>query len=245
MVSCLCVFFFVMGSLLFFFLFVVLFLFFFCFFWCFVWLFFFSSRRLHTSCSLVTGVQTCALPIWFCSRSAVAMSYIDACHAQSDHSHPGSRATAMSDAVQFLRAWITDPMHVASITPSSGALAALITSEITPETTPVIELGPGTGVFTRALLKRGVPPGRLLLVERGHDFAEMLRGRFPGVEVLNMDASDLGRVELFGGEPVKAVVSGLPFLSMPVRQVIGVLAGCVAHLSPDGRAAERRGGEAG
>jgi len=140
----------------------------------------------------------------------------------------------MSDAVQFLRAWITDPMHVASITPSSSALAALITSEITPETTPVIELGPGTGVFTRALLKRGVPPGRLLLVERGHDFAEMLRGRFPGVEVLNMDATDLGRVELFGGEPVKAVISGLPFLSMPVRQVIGVLAGCFAHLSPDG-----------
>src|SRR3546814_7528244 len=27
-------------------------------------LFFFSSRRRHTSCALVTGVQTCALPIW-------------------------------------------------------------------------------------------------------------------------------------------------------------------------------------
>src|SRR5690606_11850393 len=65
--------------------------------------------------------------------------YIDACHAQSDHLPPGSRATAMSDAVQFLRAWITDPMHVASITPSSSALAALITSEITPQTTPVVE----------------------------------------------------------------------------------------------------------
>src|SRR3546814_11619745 len=28
-------------------------------------LFFFSSRRRHTRCALVTGVQTCALPIWF------------------------------------------------------------------------------------------------------------------------------------------------------------------------------------
>lgn len=140
----------------------------------------------------------------------------------------------MSDAVQFLRAWITDPMRVASITPSSSALAALITSEITPETTPVVELGPGTGVFTRALLKRGVPADRLLLVERGADFADMLHERFPGVGVLTMDASDLGRVELFDGEPVKAVISGLPFLSMPARQIMGVLDGCFAHLSPDG-----------
>src|SRR3546814_9414754 len=27
-------------------------------------IFFFSSRRRHTRCALVTGVQTCALPIW-------------------------------------------------------------------------------------------------------------------------------------------------------------------------------------
>src|SRR3546814_4159752 len=33
----------------------------FCFFFVF---FFFSSRRRHTRCALVTGVQTCALPIW-------------------------------------------------------------------------------------------------------------------------------------------------------------------------------------
>lgn len=125
-------------------------------------------------------------------------------------------------------------MRVASITPSSSALAALITSEIGPHTTPVIELGPGTGVFTRALLALGVPPERLLLVERSAEFAAMLEQRFPGVGVLAMDASDLGRAELFDGEPVKAVVSGLPFLSMPTRQIMGVLDGCFAHLDQDG-----------
>lgn len=140
----------------------------------------------------------------------------------------------MNDAVQFLRAWIADPRRVASITPSSSALAALITSEISAETTPVIELGPGTGVFTRALLARGVPPERLLLVEREAKFAAMLQERFPGVGVLAMDATDLGRVELFGGEPARAVVSGLPFLSMPARSIMGVLDGCFAHLSADG-----------
>lgn len=140
----------------------------------------------------------------------------------------------MSDAVQFLRAWIADPMRVASVTPSSSALAALITSEITPETTPVVELGPGTGVFTRALLARGVPAERLLLVEQSPEFAAILRDRFPGVGVLTMDASDLGRANLFDGEPVKAVVSGLPFRSMPARAIMGVLDGCFTHLSRDG-----------
>ncbi len=140
----------------------------------------------------------------------------------------------MSDAVQFLRAWIADPIRLGSITPSSSALASLITSEITPQTTPVVELGPGTGVFTKALLARGVPPDRLLLVEREAKFAEMLRERFPGVGVLTMDATDLGRAQLFGGEPVKAVISGLPFLSMPKRAIMGVLDGAFAHLGPDG-----------
>lgn len=140
----------------------------------------------------------------------------------------------MSDAVQFLRAWINDPMRLGSIAPSSNALAGLITSEITPDTTPVIELGPGTGVFTKALLARGVPRDRLLLVEREAKFAAMLEERFPGVGVLTMDASDLGRVELFDGEPAKAVISGLPFLAMPTRAIMGVLDGCFAHLSPDG-----------
>lgn len=125
-------------------------------------------------------------------------------------------------------------MRLGAIAPSSPALGRLITSEITPETVPVIELGPGTGVFTRALLDRGVPPERLLLVERMPDFAVMLRDRFPGVRVLAMDAAELGRAELFGGEAVRAVVSGLPFLSMPKGQVVGVLEGCFSHLAPDG-----------
>src|SRR3546814_10227563 len=39
--------------------------------YCIVWLFFFSSRRRHTRCALVTGVQTCALPIFARRRRAV------------------------------------------------------------------------------------------------------------------------------------------------------------------------------
>src|SRR3546814_6247272 len=37
-----------------------------------LFVFFFSSRRRHTRCALVTGVQTCALPIWSSRRVRAA-----------------------------------------------------------------------------------------------------------------------------------------------------------------------------
>lgn len=139
----------------------------------------------------------------------------------------------MSNAFTFFRALIADPRRVAAIAPSSPALANAITAEITAVSAPVIELGPGTGVFTRALLARGVPEDRLALVEYGPGFARMLQSRYPRAHVLRMDAARLRSVELFGGEGVGAVVSGLPLLSMPANEVIAILDGAFAHLRPN------------
>ena len=140
----------------------------------------------------------------------------------------------MTNAFTFFRALIADPRRVAAIAPSSPALANAITAEITAVSAPVIELGPGTGVFTRALLARGVPEDKLALVEYGPGFARMLQSRYPRAHVLRMDAARLRSVELFGGEGVGAVVSGLPLLSMPANEVIAILDGAFAHLRPDG-----------
>ena len=140
----------------------------------------------------------------------------------------------MTNALTFFRSLIADPRRVAAIAPSSPALANAITAEITPFSAPVIELGPGTGVFTRALLARGVPEEKLALVEYGPDFARMLQSRYPRARVLRMDAARLKSVELFGGEPVGAVVSGLPLLSMPANEVIAIMDGAFAHMRIDG-----------
>ncbi|TIV94667.1 MAG: phospholipid methyltransferase, partial [Mesorhizobium sp.] len=72
-----------------------------------------------------------------------------------------------SETLQFFRAWLSEPLRVAAVTPSGRALAALIVSEISPATGPVLELGPGTGVFTRALLGRGIAEENLALIELG------------------------------------------------------------------------------
>ena len=139
------------------------------------------------------------------------------------------------DLGRFFRAWLSDPLRVAAVIPSSPALAAVMTAEISAATGPVIELGAGTGVFTRALIARGVPEEQLALIEYGSDFARLLQLRFPRARTLWMDAARLREVELFAeGSSAGAVVSGLPLLSMSPKKVISILDGAFRHLQPDG-----------
>lgn len=140
--------------------------------------------------------------------------------------------SAGGDLRLFLRTWLRDPLRIAAIAPSGRALARLITSRIAPDEGPVIELGAGTGAFTRALLDRGVPAHRLILIEAHPEFACRLQFRFPAVRVLEMDAARLARVEPFSGELAGAVVSGLPLLSMPPRKTMAILRAAFLQLRP-------------
>ncbi|CAH2405181.1 Phospholipid N-methyltransferase [Mesorhizobium escarrei] len=139
-----------------------------------------------------------------------------------------------SEVYGFFRAWLSDPLRVAAVVPSGRALESAITAEISSRTGPVIELGPGTGAFTRALIARGVRQEDLALIEYGSAFAVKLQFRFPRAHTLCMDASRLRNVELFGGTPAGAVVSGLPLLSMPPRKVIAILDGAFGKMRSDG-----------
>jgi phospholipid N-methyltransferase len=110
-----------------------------------------------------------------------------------------------------------------------------MTQEIRPSDGPVLELGAGTGVFTRALIARGIRESDLTLVEYGSDFMRVLQHRFPRARVLWMDASQLAAYDLFPGASVGAVVSGLPLLSMPPRKLLSILSGAFSYLRPMGR----------
>jgi len=141
----------------------------------------------------------------------------------------------MSPALlSFLLAWMSSPRRVGAVAPSSAALAELITREITTSSGPILELGPGTGVFTYQLLKRGVRQQDLTLVEYGADFLPLLQMRFPGARVLWMDAARLCSERLFEGAPVGAVVSGLPLLNMSTRKVVSIINGAFSYLRPGG-----------
>ncbi|WP_420963745.1 class I SAM-dependent methyltransferase [Brucella sp. IR073] len=109
-----------------------------------------------------------------------------------------------------------------------------MTADVLPGRGPVIELGPGTGVFTRTMLGRGVDERDLTLIEFDPDFAALLRKRFPSARIINMDAADLTREALYEGPQAQAVVSGLPLLSMPPRKVIAILRGSFYYLKRGG-----------
>ena len=136
----------------------------------------------------------------------------------------------MPDSILFFRAWLGAPLRVASVTPSGTSLARLMTSEIRPGDGPVLELGPGTGVFTRALLQRGIPASELTLVEAGAEFAALLRQRYPDARVLGIDADRLHAQALHHTRPHGAAISGLPLLSMPPAKVFRILSGSFAAL---------------
>ena len=139
-----------------------------------------------------------------------------------------------SDLLHFLRSRKSNPEKVGSVMPSGDALARMITKEIDASHAPVIELGPGTGVFTRALLARGLDEADLTLIESGPNFLKMLRERFPRAHIVKADAARIAGLELYAPGSVGAVVSGLPLLSMSPRKIMGVLIDAFHYLREDG-----------
>lgn len=139
-----------------------------------------------------------------------------------------------SDLLTFLHSWAAEPLRVGAIAPSGNALAELITRGIGPQTGRVIELGPGTGVFTAKLLARGVAEDDLTLVEFDSAFARLLQLRFPDADVLWMDATQLKSIAFAAPQSVGAVVSGLPLLSFSPRKVMAILDGAFRHLQDGG-----------
>ncbi|WP_138465814.1 class I SAM-dependent methyltransferase [Poseidonocella sp. HB161398] len=138
------------------------------------------------------------------------------------------------DFARFFRSWVANPMRVSAIAPSGRRLAAIMTREIDPAGGPVIELGPGTGVFTRALLARGVPEPDLTLVEYGAEFIPALHARFPAAKILQMDAARLDELSDWPGRRPGYVVSGLPLLSIPAALRARILGGAFKVLRPEG-----------
>jgi phosphatidylethanolamine/phosphatidyl-N-methylethanolamine N-methyltransferase len=125
----------------------------------------------------------------------------------------------IDDEFRFLRSWIEKPLSIGAVTPSSRMLARKMAAYVDPSIPgPVIELGPGTGPVTEALVARGIDPARLVLVEFDPTFCRLLRDRYPTATVVQGDAYSL-RVLLdrLMREPAAAVVSGLPLFTKPLK----------------------------
>ena len=141
----------------------------------------------------------------------------------------------IDDEVQFLRSWIEKPLSTGAVMPSGKLLARAMARLVDTQTPgPIIELGPGTGPVTEALVAHGVDPARLVLVEFNPVFCRLLRTRYPGATVVQGDAYRLKH--LLGSllrEPAAAIVSGLPLFTKPLRTRLRLISDAFGLLMPN------------
>jgi len=140
----------------------------------------------------------------------------------------------LDDEMQFIRSWIEKPLRTGAVMPSGKALARTMAAYVDPLSSgPVVEIGPGTGPVTAALVERGIDPARLVLVEFNPDFCRLLRARYPAATVVQGDAYRLRRLlESTVREPAAAMVSGLPLMTKPLRTRLRLIADAMALLQP-------------
>lgn len=139
------------------------------------------------------------------------------------------------DETRFIRSWLENPLRTGAVAPSGRFLAHTMASYVDPRRPGcVVELGPGTGAVTEALVQRGLEQQRLVLVEYNLDFCQLLRKRFPRATVIHGDAYEV-RDSLAGVvvEPCAGFVSGLPLFTKPLEQRLALLAAAQEAMQPN------------
>jgi phosphatidylethanolamine/phosphatidyl-N-methylethanolamine N-methyltransferase len=140
----------------------------------------------------------------------------------------------LDDEVRFIASWLQHPLKVGAVSPSGRALARAVAAEIDPSIPgPIVELGPGTGPVTEALVERGIAPERLVLVEYDPEFCALLRRRYPAATVIQGDAYTLG--DTLSGiikEPLAAIASCLPLMTRPLSVRVRLLNAAIRMLQP-------------
>ncbi|MCW1410693.1 class I SAM-dependent methyltransferase [Rhizobium sp. 1AS11] len=129
------------------------------------------------------------------------------------------------EEVQFFKGWQKDRKGVGAVIPTSVHTARRMASVVNPGSgLPVLELGAGTGVITKAILARGIEPRQLVSVEYSSSFYGGLTQRFPGVDFRLGDAFQLD--EVLGdrrGEQFDCVISAVPMLNFPMEKRVALL----------------------
>jgi phosphatidylethanolamine/phosphatidyl-N-methylethanolamine N-methyltransferase len=134
---------------------------------------------------------------------------------------------------RFLINAIAHPLRTGAIAPSSKALGRAMATELNVVGSGrFLELGPGTGALTSALIARGIEPSRITAIEFDSHFAALIASRFPGIDIVRGSAFDLdvalgGRNTKFAG-----AISGLPLRYFTTAQCSALLAAVLAHLEP-------------
>ena len=149
----------------------------------------------------------------------------------------GGLRNKFDEDFRFLKGWLREPGQVGSVKPTGKATARAMASFVPVESDlPVLELGPGTGVVTDALLQRGVAPEKIVAIEYSSHFCEYLTRSFPGVNFIQGDAFQVK--SLLKGTPwsrFSTVIGAIPLLNVPKPKRAELIETCL-ELMPAGGA---------
>jgi phosphatidylethanolamine/phosphatidyl-N-methylethanolamine N-methyltransferase len=142
----------------------------------------------------------------------------------------------LADEARFIKRWLDNPKATGAVSPSGRFLARAMAAYVDSVADgPIIELGPGTGPVTEALLDRGIPQERLILVEYDASFCKLLARRFPKARIVQGDAYRLAdTLRPILKKPAVCVVSSLPLLTRPERGRLNLLRNAFELMQPDG-----------
>ena len=135
----------------------------------------------------------------------------------------------------FLRSFLAHPRQVGAVFPTSRrAVRDMLDLAGLQRARLVVELGAGTGVHTRELLRRLGPDARLLAFEIDQTLSAALSATIDDsrLRLLNASAEEVGHH--LEGADVDVIVSALPFTSLPAAVRRRVLDSCQAILAPAG-----------
>ena len=133
----------------------------------------------------------------------------------------------------FFQVLLTSPGAMGAIYPSSKSLANKMAAQI-PNTLSdiVVEIGPGTGTITRALLDSGIQAEKLIIIERSEAMVNYLHAQFNDLQIIHGDAKHIK--QLVNNQSVSCIVSSLPLKSLQAKDAEEIIAAIYATLIPDG-----------
>ena len=125
----------------------------------------------------------------------------------------------MNENLQFLHAFIKNPLKVGAIKPSSPELARKMLEGIKPDADNIIlELGVGTGAITKFIAEMVPDRNSYLGIELDSTLAKSASQKFPDLRIVHGNACEAHTIHKESGlGKISYVVSGLPFVSLPAE----------------------------